>query len=148
MVAKGTHPGQALRRRCKCGEQNAQATSEEGTHMPLIGSCHCGAIRYEADVEPTEAITCNCSICRRKGSVLAFAPVDRFTLLTSRDAISVYTFRSHNIRHQFCKVCGCAPISEGTAPDGRAMVALNLRCAEGIDLKALKITEYDGASIP
>ena len=57
----------------------------------MRGSCHCGKIAYRLDAEPTEAIECNCSICRRKGSVLAaFAP-DQFHLETSRDEIAVYT---------------------------------------------------------
>jgi hypothetical protein len=68
------------------------------------------------------------------GSVLAaFAP-DQFHLETSRDDIAVYTFGKHVIRHQFCKTCGCAPFAEGTGPDGEAMVVVNLRCADDLDL--------------
>ncbi|HEX5078579.1 MAG TPA: GFA family protein [Geminicoccaceae bacterium] len=115
--------------------------------MPIRGSCHCGRIAYRLDAVPTEAITCNCSICQRKGSVLAaFAP-EQFHLETSRDDIAVYTFNRHVIRHQFCKTCGCAPFAEGTAPDGEAMVVLNLRCAEDVDLTKIRITPFDGASL-
>jgi hypothetical protein len=32
----------------------------------MRGSCHCGKVAYHLDAEPTEAIECNCSICRRK----------------------------------------------------------------------------------
>ena len=87
--------------------------------MSLHGSCHCGKIAYTVNVEPpTDAIECNCSICRRKGSLLAFFTPDQFTLKTSRDDISVYTFNQHVIRHQFCKVCGCGPFAEGVGPGG------------------------------
>ena len=111
--------------------------------MPIRGSCHCGRIAYRLDAEPIE---CNCSICRRKGSVLAaFAP-EAFHLETSRDDIAVYTFGRHIIRHQFCKSCGCAPFAEGTGPDGTAMVAINLRCAD-VDLATIRITPFDGASL-
>jgi hypothetical protein len=120
-------------------------TKEEA--MAIRGSCHCGRIAYRLDAEPTEAIECNCSICRRKGSLLAaFAP-DKFHLETSRDDIATYTFGRHVIRHQFCKTCGCAPFSEGTGPDGEAMVAVNVRCAENLDLSTLKIAQFDGASL-
>jgi len=116
--------------------------------MTIHGSCHCGKIAYSLDTEPpTEAIECNCSICRRKGSLLAAFSPDQFTLETSRDDIAVYTFNKHAIRHQFCKVCGCAPFSEGIGPGGRAMVAINLRCVEGIDISKLRIMPFDGASI-
>lgn len=115
--------------------------------MPIRGSCHCGKIAYSLDEEPTEAMQCNCSICRRKGHLLAFSTPDKFKLETSRDDITVYTFGHHVIRHQFCKICGCAPFGEGTAPDCKAMVAINLRCAEDFDLSKIQITEFDGASL-
>lgn len=115
--------------------------------MPIRGSCHCGKVAYRLDAEPAEAMECNCSICRRKGYLLTFAAPDRFTLETPRDALTVYTFGAHNIRHQFCKTCGCAPFGEGTGPDGQPMVAINLRCAEGVDLAAIRIDPFDGASL-
>ena len=113
----------------------------------MRGSCHCGRIAYSLDVEPTEAIECNCSICRRRGSVLAAFTPDRFHLETSRDDIAVYTFGRQVIRHQFCKMCGCAPFAEGTTTDGRAMVMVNLRCAEDLDLSMIRITPISGASL-
>jgi len=115
--------------------------------MPFRGSCHCGKIAYSLDEDPpTEAMACNCSICRRRGSLHHFSTPDKFRLEGSRDEITVYTFNKHAIRHQFCKTCGCAPFAEGEGPGNKPMVEINLRCADGIDLAALKITEYDGAS--
>jgi hypothetical protein len=113
----------------------------------MRGSCHCGRIAYSLDAEPTEAIECNCSICRRRGSVLAAFTPDEFHLETSRDEIAVYTFARHVIRHQFCRTCGCAPFAEGMGPDGEVMVAVNLRCAEDVDLSTIRITQFDGASL-
>ena len=114
--------------------------------MAIRGSCHCGKVAYRLDEDPTDAMECNCSICRRKAYVLAFAAPDRFTLETPREAITAYTFGSHNIRHQFCSTCGCAPFGEGQGPDG-PMVAINLRCADDFDLTSVKITSFDGASL-
>ena len=53
--------------------------------MGIRGSCHCGRIAYRLDAEPAEAIECNCSICRRKGSLLAAVAPDKFHLEASRD---------------------------------------------------------------
>jgi hypothetical protein len=116
--------------------------------MTVRGSCHCGKVAYTLDEEPpTEAMECNCSICRRKGYLHHFTTPDKFTLETPRDEITVYSFNKHNIRHQFCKTCGCAPFAEGTGPNGQAMVEINLRCAEGIDPAGLKIAQFDGAHL-
>lgn len=116
--------------------------------MSLRGSCHCGKIAYTVKEEmPTEGLECNCSICRRKGSLHHFTAADKFSFEGSRDELAVYTFNQHNTRHQFCKTCGCAPFAEGTGPDGKPMVEINLRCVEGLDLSGLKIKQFDGASL-
>jgi hypothetical protein len=111
------------------------------------GSCHCQAVSYVLAAVPRTGIACNCSICRRKGHLLAFFPPAKFTLETPRDALSTYTFNKQAIRHHFCKTCGCAPFAEGRTPDGREMIAINLRCVENFDLASVEITEFDGASL-
>jgi len=114
--------------------------------MPIRGSCHCGKIAYTLDEDaPTQGIECNCSICRRKGYLHHFSTPDKFALEGDREDIQAYTFNTHNIRHQFCKTCGCAPFAEGEGPSG-PMVEINLRCVEGLDLSALTVIPYDGAS--
>jgi hypothetical protein len=115
--------------------------------MTIRGSCHCGKVAYTLDEEPpTQAIECNCSICRRKGYLHHFSTPDKFTLEASRDDIQVYEFNKHVIRHQFCKTCGCAVFAEGTGPNGEPMVEINLRCTDDIDLAKLKLVPFDGAS--
>ena len=116
--------------------------------MPVTGSCHCGDVSYTLQGDPpAEAMACNCSICRRKGYLLHFAPLDALTLHGDADAVTVYQFNKHNIEHTFCTTCGCAPYGKGTGPDGSKMAATNLRSADGTDLAALTIHNYDGASL-
>lgn len=115
--------------------------------MPFTGSCHCGAIAYTVDEEaPSEALACNCSICRRKAPLHHFTTPDKFTLHTPRDAVSTYKFNKHVIEHHFCSNCGIAPFGEGVSPQG-PMVEINLRCADGVDFDALKVQQFDGASM-
>ena len=43
--------------------------------MPYTGSCHCGAVTFTVAADaPTEAMSCNCSHCSRKGFLLTFVP--------------------------------------------------------------------------
>ncbi|MBX5157566.1 GFA family protein [Rhizobium sp. NZLR8] len=111
--------------------------------MLYEGSCHCGKVAFEVEGEFTEAIDCNCSLCRR-GGLLAFVPRDKLVLKTPEADPSTYTFNRHVIRHHFCANCGIAPFGEGVAPDGAAMASINLRCIPAVDLGALKVTAYDG----
>lgn len=114
--------------------------------MTHQGSCHCGRIAYEVEGEIGQAIDCNCSFCRRRGTLLWFVPAESFHLRTARNRAATYTFNTHRLQHHFCPTCGIAPYSEGTGPDGKAMVAINVRCLPNVDLDALKVVPYDGAS--
>lgn len=114
--------------------------------MIYEGSCHCGNIGFEVEGEFSEALDCNCSLCRRRGGLLAFVPREKLVLKTPEENIATYTFNRHVIRHHFCANCGIAPFGEGAAPNGAAMASINLRCIPAIDLGALKVTAYDGAA--
>jgi hypothetical protein len=39
--------------------------------MTVRGSCHCGAVRIEVPGAPEWLGRCNCSFCRRVGSLMA-----------------------------------------------------------------------------
>jgi hypothetical protein len=112
------------------------------------GSCHCGAVTYTAQSAPiTGAMSCNCSICRRAGALLAFVPATAFTLDSGDDALTSYKFNKHVIDHVFCKSCGIKSFAHGKGRDGTAMVALNVRCLDGVDIDKLQIQHVDGASV-
>ena len=110
------------------------------------GSCHCGRIAFTLEGDIGQVIDCNCSMCRRRGALLAFFPRSAMTLSTPESDIATYTFNKHIIRHHFCPACGIAPFGEGKDPKtGEATVAINVRCLEGVDLGALQVIPYDGA---
>jgi hypothetical protein len=110
------------------------------------GSCHCGAVAYEVELELGKVIACNCSMCGKSGTLLAFVPVDKFELKSGEDSLTDYTFNKHAIIHNFCKKCGIKSFARGKKPDGTAMVAINARCLEGVDVFKLDVQQYDGAS--
>lgn len=116
--------------------------------MKYQGGCHCGGIAFELEAEAiTKAIDCNCSMCRKRGGLLAFFPRAAVTLTTPESALGTYTFNRNQIRHHFCPACGIAPFSEGVDPgSGMATAAVNLRCLSEVDLAALDVTPVDGAS--
>src|SRR3954465_3194460 len=104
------------------------------------GSCHCGAVRYEATLDLQKpVISCNCSMCGRTGTLLTFIPESDFKLLQGEDALTDYQFNKHVIHHLFCTVCGTKSFARGVGRDGAPTVAVNARCLEGVDLGALQI---------
>lgn len=114
--------------------------------MSYRASCHCGAVTVDVDADaPTEAISCNCSHCRRKGFLLTFVPREKVTV-SGEESLSEYRFNKHAIAHRFCRVCGVQPFAEGAGPQGPT-VMINLRCVPEADLDSLEIKHVDGASL-
>ncbi len=110
------------------------------------GSCHCGRIAFTVQGEVGEVFDCNCSMCRRKGALLAPFPRDALTLKTPESDLGTYRFNRNAIEHHFCPNCGIAPFSEGKGRDGKAMTMVNVRCLPEVDLSKLEVMQVDGAS--
>ncbi len=114
--------------------------------MKYSGSCHCQKVRFEVEADFADAITCNCSICHRRGSVLAFVPEIAMVSIVGENNLSDYQFGSKTIHHRFCSTCGILPFGTGTDKEGHQTYAINLRCLDNFDLSRVHITEFDGKS--
>ena len=109
------------------------------------GSCHCGAVRYEVTIDLSQpVVSCNCSLCIRSGALLGFVPAAQFTLLAGEDAQTDYQFHRKIIHHLFCTTCGVRSFARGTLPGAGDMVAVNVRCLDGIEIDKLTFRYYDG----
>jgi hypothetical protein len=111
------------------------------------GGCHCGAVRFEASLDASKGVACNCSICGRSGTILAFIPEAEFKLLSGEEALKDYQFAKHHIHHKFCTTCGVKSFAHGASPDGKEMFAVNLRCLDDIDVSKIEVTHFDGKSL-
>lgn len=108
----------------------------------ISGGCHCGAVRFEAEIEapPVHAYDCNCSVCRMTGYVHVIVPHERFELLTGREALASYRFGTGTAEHLFCKSCGVKSFYQPRShPDAWSV---NARCLDG-ELE-LAIEPFDG----
>jgi len=114
----------------------------------ISGGCQCGKVRYEVQMDIGEVIACNCSRCGRLGSLLAFAPLSQFKLLSGDTDLTKFEFNRHTIQHQFCARVGFSRLrSEQFPKTGNKMAAINVRCVDGVDVDALKVKKVDGRSL-
>ena len=94
------------------------------------GSCHCGEVKFRAILDLDKSIVCDCSICRKKGSIISRADDSGFELLTSLDELSVYTFNKNIAKHYFCPKCGVHPFHHPRSyPE---LWGINVRCLKGV----------------
>ena len=102
------------------------------------GSCHCGAVRFEADIDLAQGtFRCNCSICFKTRAWMAAVPASDFRLLCGEEALADYQFGNHAIHHRFCKTCGVRPFSQGKDPKGGEFRAVRVNCLDGVDPQEL-----------
>lgn len=112
------------------------------------GSCHCGAVQFEADLDLTQnTFRCNCSICRRTRFWAAVAKEDGFRLLAGSDQLTQYLFNTRKNQHYFCRHCGVRAFGIGTETPIGKMYGVNLGCLTDVseeDLAQIPITYVDG----
>ena len=108
----------------------------------LTATCHCGAVRVDVPHKPRQLTDCNCSICRRYGTLWAYY---KASTVRRRGATSRYSWGSKSLEFLRCKTCGCIMQwrVKRKRPDSRTGV--NARNFEPQAIAGVRIRRLDGA---
>lgn len=118
------------------------------------GSCHCGAVAFEAEIDLSrETLRCNCSFCRKARSWSAYlGDPSNLRITKGQEAIARYHGRDPGpepyISHAFCSRCGTRLFTTGKIPElGGAFASVSLPAlddASAADLIATPLKWCDG----
>ena len=113
------------------------------------GTCHCKAVEFEVDlIDGHQNIRrCNCSMCSRRGAIMAGVTLDRLRITRGEDKLSLYQWNTKIAKHWFCSVCGIYTHHQRRSNPNQ--FGINVACIEGVspfDFAAVEV--MDGVSHP
>jgi hypothetical protein len=107
----------------------------------IEATCHCGAVHLEIETAPTKVTDCNCSICRRYGTLWAYYTLKQVRVAGETDT---YEWDDKSLKFHRCKVCGC--VTHWSPNNDRDRMGVNARLMTPEVLGAATVQQLDGAS--
>lgn len=119
-------------------------TQHEGVKT-YRGSCHCGAVRFEVDLDLSAGTTrCNCTYCSKSGWWGCLVEPSAFRVMQGADSMQNLG-KTPAADRGHCKQCGIAPFGHGNVPQiGGEYYSVNLRCLDDVDLSGTPVRYLDG----
>ncbi len=109
------------------------------------GSCHCKRVEFEAELDITDPLKCNCSICYAHSATMHRVKPENFKVIKGEKDLTSYQFLTKTAEYYFCKHCGIYVFHHPrTNPED---FVINLACVEGINVDDLTPRLLDGASL-
>lgn len=110
------------------------------------GTCHCGAVRFEVEFDPTTpAGRCNCSICTKLGALGGIVQPSAFTLVAGEEHLKAYEWGAKISKRFFCRECSIFVFGRGHLKEiGGDYVSINFNCLDDFEPTDLKVIYWDG----
>ena len=109
------------------------------------GGCHCGAVRFIAEVDASSGSRCNCSICTKLSHVTAIVKPDKLRLTQGEDALLSYAWGSKVGTRYFCRHCGITVFGRGSLAElGGEYASVSLNTLDDVDPIDIKVVHWDG----
>jgi hypothetical protein len=110
-------------------------------------SCHCGAVVLELDLPDglDDPRRCDCSMCRRRGAIVASVALDGIKIVQGEKALGLYQFNTYTAKHFFCTKCGI--YTHHQRRSNPSQYSFNVGCLDGVNPYELgAVPVYDGVN--
>jgi hypothetical protein len=112
-------------------------------------SCHCGSVVLELEL-PDGIVNprrCDCSMCRRRGTIVASVPLAGVRVIKGENALRLYQFNTKTAKHYFCSNCGI--YTHHQRRSNPSEYGYNVGCLEGVNPFLLgEVPTNDGVNHP
>ena len=109
------------------------------------GSCHCGKVQFEVDLDLDHARVCDCSLCVKRGALNHRVEDSDIRIITPLDELTLYQWHTKTAKDYFCPICGILPFRRPrTAPE---KWTVNVRCLDGVDVDSIPIEQVHGSKL-
>ena len=112
----------------------------------LTATCHCGAVRLDVPRKPRRLTSCNCSICRRYGTLWAYYTFHDVTVRADPGAVASYSWGDKGLKFVWCTTCGCVTHWEPVQVREDSRMGVNARNLEPDTIATVRVRRLDGAS--
>jgi hypothetical protein len=110
------------------------------------GGCHCGAVRFEVDVDLSKGVgRCNCTICTKIAGTTTIVKPEAFKLVKGESETSFYEWGGRTGKRYFCKQCGVSCFLRGHLEQlGGDYVSVFVNAFDDIELIGMSVMYWDG----
>lgn len=109
------------------------------------GSCLCGDVKFQVELDLHKGSRCNCTMCTKLGATGSIVKPAAFTLVSAPETVSSYTRTPEIGSRFFCARCHIYCFGKGTLAElGGAFVSVNLNCLDGFDATRTELVHWDG----
>ena len=100
-------------------------------------TCHCGAVEIQVNLKDNidKLKRCNCSMCKRKGTMVATIEKKDLKVIKGENKIKVYQFNTKVAKHHFCSECGIQTHNQRRSDPNT--YGINMGCIDSIEVNDL-----------
>lgn len=112
--------------------------------LAIQGTCLCEAVQLGVARLPRQVTQCNCSVCRRYGTLWAYYRRSAVSIVAPRVALEDYSRRARGLKFVRCRSCGCVICWDSRSKDRDRRMGINMRLFDHALMAAVPVKVLDG----